>query len=160
MTSITAMEGVHGQPSNRTDRLHRGRTTLLAFLMQGWGQLVNQVVLILALLIFHSGGSPNYGEVATQYTFRVSFGFIAIFLLFLIYIRVFKLKNANQSFNASRKRGRVTDYDVTSLRLVMGHYWHRLFATSLCWFCNDFPCKFPTFRAPFIVAKPPLRAHL
>ena len=36
------MEGVHGQPSNWTDRLHCGRTTLLAFLMQGWGQLANQ----------------------------------------------------------------------------------------------------------------------
>lgn len=159
MTSITAMEGIHGQPSNRTDRLHRGRTTLLAFLMQGWGQLVNQVVLILALLIFHSGGSPPYGEVPTQYRFRISFAFIAIFLLFLTYIRVFKLKNANQSFNASRKRGRVTGYDVTSLRLVMGHYWHRLFATSLCWFCNDFPCEFLIARATSISAKPPLRAH-
>ena len=113
MTSITAMEGVHGQPSNRTDRLHRGRTTLLAVLMQGWGQLVNQVVLILALLIFHSGGSPPYGEVATQYTFRISFAFIAIFLLFLIDIRVFKLKNTNQSFNASRKVG---ELPVTMLR--------------------------------------------
>lgn len=119
--SITAMEGVHGQPSNRADRLHRGRTTLLASLMQGWGQLVNQIVLILALLVFYSDGSPHYGEVATQYTFRVSFALIAIFLLSLIYIRVFKLKNANQSFNASRKRGRVTGYDLTSLRLVMGH---------------------------------------
>ena len=108
------MEGVHGQPSNRTDRLHRGPTTLLAFLMQGWGQLINQIILIFALLVFHSGGSPPYGELATQYTFRISFAFIAIFLLFLIYIREFKLKNANQSFNASRKRGRVTAYDVTS----------------------------------------------
>ena len=45
-----------------TDRLHRGRTTLLAFLMQGWGQLINQVVLILALLIFNYGSSPPYGE--------------------------------------------------------------------------------------------------
>lgn len=153
------MEGVHGQPSNRTDRLHRGRTTLLAFLMQGWGQLVNQVVSILALLIFNSGGSPPYGEVAAQYTFRISFAFIAGFVLFLIYIQVFKLKNANQSFNASRKRGRVTGYDVTSLKLVMGHYWHRLFATSLSWFCNDFPCEFPTCQAPYIVAKPPPQTH-
>ena len=152
------MEGIHGQPSNRTDRLHRGRTTLLAFLMQGWGQLINQVVLILALLIFNSGGRPPYGEVATQYTFRISFAFIAIFLLFLIYIRVFKLKNTNQSFNASRKRGGVTGYDVTSFKLIMGHYWHRLFATSLCWFCNDFPCEYPTCQAPYLVAKPP-RTH-
>ena len=69
MTSITAMEGIHGQPSNRTDRLHRGLTTLLAFLMQRCGQLVNQAVLILALLIFNSGSSTAYGEAATHYRF-------------------------------------------------------------------------------------------
>lgn len=26
-----------------------------------------------------------------------------------------------------------------SLKLVTHHYWHRLCATSVCWFCNDFP---------------------
>ena len=69
--------------------------------MQGWGQLVSQIVLILALLVFHSDGSSPYSEVATQYTFRVSFAFIAIFLLFLIYIRVFKLTNAGAYLSVS-----------------------------------------------------------
>lgn len=62
-----------------------------------------------------------------------------MFLLFLIYIRVFKLRNADQSFRASKHRQRVTGYDVQSLRLVASHYWHHLLATSVCWFCNDFP---------------------
>lgn len=34
MTSITAMEGVHGQGTTHADRLHRGRSVALAFLMQ------------------------------------------------------------------------------------------------------------------------------
>ena len=34
MTSITAMEGVHGQGTTRSDKLHRGRSVALAFLMQ------------------------------------------------------------------------------------------------------------------------------
>jgi hypothetical protein len=34
MTSITAMEGVHGQSTTRSDKLHRGRSVALAFLMQ------------------------------------------------------------------------------------------------------------------------------
>ena len=38
------------------DRLHRGRTVVGAFLMQGWGQMANQVILILLLLIFHPDG--------------------------------------------------------------------------------------------------------
>jgi len=139
MTSVTAMEGIHGEGEARADKLHRGRSVLLAFLMQGWGQLINQVVLIVALLVFHGGGKPPYGKTSTQYTFRVSFGFISIFFLLLVYIRVFKLKNADKSYQASRKRNNVTGYDVQSLQLVRKHYWHRLLATSVCWFCNDFP---------------------
>src|SRR2546423_9070527 len=59
MTSITAMEGIHGINTSLDDRLHRGRNVLLAFLMQGWGQLINQAVLIILLLIFHAGGNPQ-----------------------------------------------------------------------------------------------------
>lgn len=139
MTSITAMEGVHGEQTSRNDKLHRGRGVLLAFLMQGWGQLVNQAVLIILLLIFHSGGNPPYGESSAQWTFRLSFAFVAIFLLLLIYIRYYKLKNVDEHSKASKQRSNVTGYDVASLKLVTNHYWHRLLATTLCWFCNDFP---------------------
>jgi MFS family permease len=139
MTSTTAMEGVHGHNSSRNDKLHRGRSVLLAFLMQGWGQLLNQGVLILLLLIFHSGGNPPYSKTSAQYTFRVSFGFAAFFLLLLMYIRIYKLRNVDHASKASKERSKVTGYDTESLRLVTRHYWHRLLATSLCWFCNDFP---------------------
>jgi len=61
-------------------------------------------------------------KVAAPYTFRVSFAFIAIFLLGLLYIRVFKLKNVDQSSQASKKRSNVTGYDIHSLRLVSQHY--------------------------------------
>lgn len=53
MISITAMEGVHGQVTNRAVELHRCRITLLAFLMQGGGQFANQIILIIALLNLH-----------------------------------------------------------------------------------------------------------
>lgn len=82
MTSTTAMEGIHGEGSARADKLvsstsreafsisdmsqHRGRSVLLAFLMQGWGQLINQAVLIILLLIFHGGANPPYGTAAAQ----------------------------------------------------------------------------------------------
>ncbi len=42
-----------GKVSTREDRLHRGRKVTMAFLMQGWGQFFNQIILILLLLIFH-----------------------------------------------------------------------------------------------------------
>jgi len=139
MTSITAMEGVKGQGTTKDDRLHRGRSVLLAFLMQGWGQLANQVVLIIVMLIFHHNGTPPYSEVSTQETFRITFAIAALFILYFLYLRVYTMKNVDHSLKASRSRSNVTGYDVQSLKLTFGHYWHRLFATSVCWYCNDFP---------------------
>jgi hypothetical protein len=55
MTATAAMENATGagKVSTREDRLHRGRKVTMAFLMQGWGQFFNQIILILLLLIFH-----------------------------------------------------------------------------------------------------------
>lgn len=79
MTSTTALEsGARGAEAQRDDKLHRGRNVVLAFLMQGesfstdeayegqtwlteaagWGQLFNQGMLIILLLIFNGGGNP------------------------------------------------------------------------------------------------------
>ena len=44
MTSITAMEGVHGQGTTRSDKLHRGRSVALAFLMQVSIDLIQLIV--------------------------------------------------------------------------------------------------------------------
>ncbi len=50
MTSTTALEhkarGGDSAVNHRDDRMHRGRNVTLAFLMQGWGQLFNQGVLM------------------------------------------------------------------------------------------------------------------
>jgi Sugar (and other) transporter len=137
MTSTRAMEG--GTTNTSTgDKLHRGRNVALAFTMQGWGQLINQAVLIIFLLIFHGGGNPPYGEVSTQWTFRLSFAFIGIFTLWLLYYRVYKMKFADRALRISKRKSSVTGYDSRSLNLVMTHYWHRLVGTAGGWFCNDF----------------------
>lgn len=51
MTATSSMEGAvgSGKVSTKDDRLHRGRKTTMAFLMQGWGQFFNQIILILAV---------------------------------------------------------------------------------------------------------------
>ena len=84
MISITAMEGIRDQGTTRADKLHRGPSVALAFLMQGWGQLANQMVLFLAPLILRSGGNLPCSKTASQYTFRVSFGnrdFLGLFYI-------------------------------------------------------------------------------
>ena len=74
-----------GKISTREDRLHRGRKVTMAFLMQGWGQFANQVILIVLLLVFHHGqGGPSYSERVVQWTFRVSFAIPAVGTLWLI----------------------------------------------------------------------------
>ena len=47
-----------GFEAQKEDKLHRGRNLCLAFLMQGWGQLFNQGILIILLLIFNGGANP------------------------------------------------------------------------------------------------------
>ena len=146
MTSTRAME-VTASPFDHVastgDRLHRGRNVLLAFLMQGWGQFADQVILIILLLIFHHGSlHPNadklYTKSSVQWTFRVSFAIIAAFTFFLAYYRHYKIKYADQSLVEAKQRLNTSGYDLKSLHLAIRHYWHRLIATCSNWFFNDF----------------------
>ncbi|KAI5475472.1 MFS phosphate transporter, partial [Pseudohyphozyma bogoriensis] len=140
MTSTRTLETGHvGAAAVRDDRLHRGRNVVLAFLMQGWGQVMNQVVLMICLLIFASGDQKGpFTPLAVQLTFRVSFGVIAILHLWLVYYRIYHINDADKVVTDAKKKAKATGYDVQSLHLVMGHYWHRLVATAFGWFANDF----------------------
>ncbi|KAH8820364.1 putative inorganic phosphate transporter C8E4.01c [Xylogone sp. PMI_703] len=139
MTATAAMENAvgSGKISTREDRLHRGRKVTSAFLMQGWGQFFNQVLLILSLLIFNGGGNPPYSKSSIQYTFRVSFAIPAIGTLWLVYYRWYKLPLASKQLNAAKKRASVTGYDVKSLKLTFYYFGGRILATAGSWFCND-----------------------
>ncbi|RAO70158.1 uncharacterized protein BHQ10_006170 [Talaromyces amestolkiae] len=140
MTATSGMENAvgSGRVSTREDRLHRGRKVVSAFLMQGWGQLLNQGLLIVLLLIFHHGsGSPPYSKVAAQWTYRVSFAIPAAGTLWLTYYRTYHMKAASKQLQAIKKKASVTGYDVESFRLTLKYFGPRLFATSFGWFAND-----------------------
>ena len=140
MTATSGMENAvgAGKVSTKEDRLHRGRKVTMAFLMQGWGQLFNQVVLILLLIITNSGdGDPPYLQSAIQWTYRLSFAIPAIGTLWLVYYRSYKMKSASKQLAAAKKKSSVTGYDVESLKLTFTHFGPRLIATAGGWFCND-----------------------
>lgn len=140
MTATAAMENATGagKVSTREDRLHRGRKVTMAFLMQGWGQFFNQIILILLLLIFHHGqGSPPYSEVVAQWTFRVSFAIPAVGTLWLVYYRTWKMPLASRTLMAAKKKAAVTGYDAKALSMTFKHFGGRLIATAGAWFCND-----------------------
>lgn len=139
MTATSGMENAvgSGKVSNKEDRLHRGRKVTSAFLMQGWGQLLNQGLLIILLLIFHAGGNPPYDIVSTQWTYRVSFGIPAVLTAWLIYYRAYHMKDASKQLAAAKKKSSVTGYDFQSLNLLFNHFGFRVLATAGAWFCND-----------------------
>ncbi|ANB13984.1 phosphate transporter PHO84 [Sugiyamaella lignohabitans] len=139
MTATSGMErGTRSVFTSADDRLHRGRKVLQAFLMQGWGQFFNQVILILLLLIFHHGsGNPPYSKVAVQWTFRIAFAIPAIGTLWLVYYRAYKMPYPSKDLEAVKKKSKVTGYDVESLKLVLKYFGPRLLATTGAWFAND-----------------------
>jgi hypothetical protein len=139
MTATAAMENAtgSGRVSTKEDRLHRGRKVTMAFLMQGWGQFFNQVILIVLLLIFHHSGNPPYSEVAAQWTFRVSFAIPAVGTLWLVYYRAYKMPLASKQLNAAKKKHNVTGYDIQSLKLTFTYFGPRIIATAGGWFAND-----------------------
>ncbi|PNP80280.1 hypothetical protein FNYG_06356 [Fusarium nygamai] len=140
ITATSSLEGVSsgGRISTREDRLHRGRRVTTAFLMQGWGQFVNQVILIVLLAIFNNGkSSPPYSKSAAQYTFRLSFAFPAIGTLWLLYYRTYRMRSAGKQLAEAKKRSNVTGYDVNALRHCFTNFGGRLLATAGTWFCND-----------------------
>lgn len=140
MTATSGMENAvgSGKVSTKEDRLHRGRKVTSAFLMQGWGQFFNQVILIILLLCFHHGsGNPPYSSVAAQWTYRISFAIPAVGTLWLVYYRTYHMKAASKQLAAAKKKASVTGYDVTSLKLAFTHFGFRIVATAGGWFAND-----------------------
>ena len=132
----TGMENAvgSGKISTREDRLHRGRKVTSAFLMQGWGQFLNQVILIILLIIFNSGsGNPPYDKLVVQWTYRMSFVIPAIGTLWLIYYRFYKMKSASKQLMAAKKKQSVTGYDLKSLKLTFTIFGTRVFATAFGW---------------------------
>ncbi|KAK4168736.1 putative inorganic phosphate transporter [Cladorrhinum sp. PSN259] len=154
ITATSSMENAvsAGKLSTRDDRLHRGRKVTTAFLMQGWGQLVNQALLIVLLLILHHGdGDPPYSVVTTQWLWRLSFAIPAFGTLWLVYYRAYKMPHAGRQLAAAKKKSNVTGYDVDSLKATCSYFGGRLFATAGTWFCNDvFFYGNKLFQAQFI----------
>ena len=136
MTATSGMENAvgSGKISTREDRLHRGRKVTSAFLMQGWGQFLNQVILLICLLCFNgSSGNPPYDKTMAQWTYRVAFAIPAAGTLWLVYYRVYKMRAASKQLQIAKKNQKVTGYDVQSLKLTITYFGPRLIATAFGW---------------------------
>ena len=159
MTATSSMENAvgSGKVSTREDRLHRGRKVTSAFLMQGWGQFFNVVLLILLLLIFHHGsGNAPYSKVAAQWTYRISFAVPAVGTAWLAYYRTYKMRAASKQLAVAKKKTAVTGYDTKSLGLTIKYFGPRVLATAGTWFANDvFFYGSKLFQSQFIAVLEP-----
>lgn len=106
--------------------------------MQGWGQFLNQCVLMVLLVIAtrRGDGSPPYSKAAAHITFRISFLLPAIGTLMLLWHRA-TTKSHTSHFDAAKQRGSVTGYDTKSLKLTFTYFGSRVLATAGTWFAND-----------------------
>lgn len=134
MTSTRATE--ESEEDRQYAQKHRGRKVMLAYTMQGWGQFINLSVLLLLLNIFNHHGHAPYGKGSAGATWRVSFGILIPVVLYLIYYRIYVLKEL-KVLAAVKKRDNVEGYDWKSFRLLLSVFWHRLLGTGGIWFCND-----------------------
>lgn len=139
MTATSGMENAvgSGKISTREDRLHRGRKVTMAFLMQGWGQFINVVILMVLLRITHGYGGPPYAASDAQWTYRVSFFIPAAGTLWLVFYRAYKMKSVGKQLAVQKKKQNVTGYDTQSLRLTFSYFGPRILATAGSWFAND-----------------------
>ncbi|OOF92571.1 hypothetical protein ASPCADRAFT_509501 [Aspergillus carbonarius ITEM 5010] len=140
MTATSGMENAvgSGKLSTRADRLHRGSKVVGVFSMQGWGQVLNQGILMILLLIFNAGsGQEPISQTNAQWTYRISFVIPMIGTFWLIYYRAYHMKAASKQLAATKKKASVTGYDTESLRLTFKYFTPRILATAGGWFAND-----------------------
>ena len=74
---------------------------------QGWGQLANLGVLMVGLLAFNGRGGAPYSGGSAGATYRFSFAFIAVFIAWLAYFRIWRMKGADSHLKASKEKRKV-----------------------------------------------------
>ena len=116
-TSSIASEKAESSDSLRE---RRGRTVVLTFAMQGWGQFVNVSALLILVLIFNSSGNPPYSAAATGAIYRTSYALMFPFLLYLIYFRIFRMR---ENANYERVKGELENVSDSKPKKKNGYDW-------------------------------------
>ncbi|KAK9914956.1 hypothetical protein WJX75_002900 [Coccomyxa subellipsoidea] len=118
----------------------RGREVVLTFSMQGVGNFVNTAVLCI-LMVIYKVARPNHHNKKYPYppnrldsVWRTSFGLGIGVLLFILFWRIFKLRES-VVWKADKRAG---GNSTRNIGLLFKMYWSRLFATAGSWFLWDF----------------------
>lgn len=130
------------EAGGRAKAAKRGMEVVLTFSMQGVGNFTNTLVILILFLCYDTYHPINHIKTTTYHVdrldsvWRTSFGLGGIPLLFMLYYRIFRLREsavwrANNATRTSASR----KADFTAL---FANYWPRLLATAGSWFLWDF----------------------
>lgn len=115
----------------------RGETVVCVFSMQGWGNLVNTMVIAILMAIFGQTQYP-YNNTSLEIVWRLSYALGLIPLCFILYWRIFRLKESavwKGKREVLKEMGKASKKEVyRKYKLLLIHYWHRNFGTSMSWF--------------------------
>jgi len=107
--------------------------------MQGWGAVVNTIVIIIIMAAANQYGHP-YNDTSLEVVWRLSYGLGIIPLLFIFFWRIWVLresavwKGKREALNTIGTRR----FDPRKVGLLLYYYWHRIAGTALSWFVWDF----------------------
>ncbi len=139
MASSSAAERAEGTAEIRQKR---GRTVLLVFSQQGWGNFSNVLVIIIVMAITGSTGSIISNHDANT-VYRVQFSVGGFILLLLMTYRIKYLKESKvwqeERKGVNRELELEGDANNTSKLyfVIFRKFWPRLVATCLCWTMSD-----------------------
>ncbi|KAK9814173.1 hypothetical protein WJX72_001627 [[Myrmecia] bisecta] len=137
---IAASSAAERAQSQKAMVHRRGETVVLVFSMQGWGNLVNTLVILICLLAWGQEG-PTYNAGRLDAVWRLSTGLGLIPILFMLYWRIFRLRESSVwtgKREKLRKDGVGTAFTAEKLWALTAVYWHRLVGTGMGWFVWDF----------------------
>ncbi|CAL8460494.1 g23 [Coccomyxa elongata] len=133
--------------ANSTKHLQklRGRTVVLVFSNQGLGNLLNTLVLLILMTIFHQYG-PKYNQRSLEAVWRISYGIVLIPLVFLTLWRIFMVKESKTwagnrraiSETALTHKEVSTAFSTRKLTKLFTYFSSRMMASGVTWFVNDF----------------------
>lgn len=113
----------------------RGQQVVLVFSNQGLGNLVNGIVILVAMFIFGQTG-PTLSYSGSQQVMALQYGIGAVVCVVMVAYR-FTYLEESEMFENSKQMEKDGDKWKKQLR-SMWYYWPRQFAASMAWMCNDF----------------------
>jgi len=153
LASASAAERAQEQKKNKNVQRHiRGKAVVFTFAMQGWGNFINTlVILILLAATSCTGDDKQCSDSSLIITWRGQYGIGAAFIFFLMLGRFLYLKESNLWLKSKQKKVEMAKKKLENCnkeeedpalsdkmkRTALKHYWHRLTGTGITWLVWD-----------------------